>query len=51
MTLGHRATAARRQQRGPPVSSRYGPSDAMAQHRIEDRMQRDSRQDPVCPRR
>jgi ribosomal protein L16/L10AE len=51
MTLGHRATAARRQRRGPPVSRRYVPSDATTQHRIEDRMQRGSRQDPTYPRR
>jgi hypothetical protein len=36
--------------RGPPVSHRYGPSDATAQHRTDDRMQGDRRQDLVCPR-
>jgi hypothetical protein len=50
MTMGHRATAARRQWRGPPVSHRYGPSDATAPHRIEDRMQCGRRQDPADPR-
>jgi hypothetical protein len=49
-TLGHGAAVAWRQRRGPPVSHRYGPSDATTQHRIEDRMQRGRRQDPTCPR-
>jgi hypothetical protein len=37
-TLGYRATPTRRQRRGPPVSHRYGPSDATTQHRADDRM-------------
>jgi hypothetical protein len=37
-TLGYRATATRHQRRGPPVSHRYGPSDATVQHRTDDRM-------------
>jgi hypothetical protein len=49
LTLGHRATVARRQRRGPPVRHHYGPSDAMTHHRMEDRMQRGRRQDPTCP--
>jgi hypothetical protein len=50
-TLGYRATATRRQRRGPPVSHRYGSSDAMAQHRTDDRMLSARRQDPAFPRR
>jgi hypothetical protein len=38
-TLVYRATATRRQRHGPPVSHRYGPSDATAQHYTDDRMQ------------
>jgi hypothetical protein len=49
-TLGYRATATRRQHRGPPVSHRYGPSDATAQHRTNDRMQGGRQQDLACPR-
>jgi hypothetical protein len=40
-TLGYRATATLRQHREPPVSHRYGPSDATTQHRTDDRMPRD----------
>jgi hypothetical protein len=50
-TLGYRATVTQRQHRGPPVSHRYGPRDATAQHRTDDRMQGGKRQDPACPRR
>jgi hypothetical protein len=38
-TLDYRATATQRQRRGPPISHRYRPSDAVAQHRTDDRMQ------------
>jgi hypothetical protein len=47
-TLSYRATATRRQCRGPPVSHRYGSSDATTQHRADDRMQGGRRQDPAC---
>jgi hypothetical protein len=50
-TLAYSTTTTRRQRRGPPVSHCYWPSDVMAQHRTDDRMQGDRRQDPACPHR
>jgi hypothetical protein len=50
ITLCYSTTTTRRQRRGSPVSHRYGPSDVTAQHRTDDRMQGDRRQDPACPR-